>query len=530
MSTDSSSDDHAHPEQTEEPLIISLPLPRGWIDPNAAKVLRRLDQFGHQTYLVGGCVRDLLVGRYPKDFDVATSAKPREVKHTFRNCRLIGRRFRLAHILFRNSIIEVATFRQAPKDEEEEVDTVGEATGDDLLIRDDNVFGTAYDDAFRRDFTINALYYDLVQQRVIDYVNGYADIEDRIIRTIGDPARRFQEDPIRMLRAIKFSSNLGFKIEENTWNAMVEVSHDLTKSAVPRIQEEIFKMLRSGYSERAFEQLQAAGLLKLILPDQNHFFRAAPPVSNKIDEVEAALVVPVAAEIESGQQVDEALAAQAPSLSDSDSQENDADETSQDREEPWRPTTDLPPLRAYLDTFDHMVEPLGNHLYLAVLALHPAMAEVDLDLRASPQEQLTREAASWLADTGADLRLPRRDREAARHAVMGFSRMLFKRDRRRLVSTLAKKSYFPEATALYGLHCLTTGEDIDTFWRSVDRLGDAPALRPIALAVERRHGPRPPSRYNGRGRQDGRGPGRGRRGGRRRGRGRRESGPPTDKS
>src|SRR5687768_5240572 len=179
-------------------------LDRAAIDPDADRVVRKLTRAGHKAYLVGGCVRDLLVGRTPKDFDVATSATPNEIKATFRNSRIIGRRFRLAHIFFGSKIIETSTFRANPREVEEEA---GEASGDgeaqDLLIRRDNVFGTAEEDARRRDFTINGLFYDLDTGQVIDYVNGMVDLQERLVRTIGDPDIRFREDPIRILRAIK---------------------------------------------------------------------------------------------------------------------------------------------------------------------------------------------------------------------------------------------------------------------------------------------------------------------------------------
>src|SRR6185436_6701804 len=181
-------------------------------------------RFDHTAYLVGGCVRDLLVGRKPKDFDIATTATPRQVRRAFSNCRIIGRRFRLAHVYFQNGkVIEVATFRARDvRDPEEFVEngSDGEDGDADILIRDDNVFGTPEEDALRRDFTINALFYDVNKETVLDHAEGLADLRRRSVRTIGDPATRFREDPIRILRAIKFAARLDFVIEAKTLAAL----------------------------------------------------------------------------------------------------------------------------------------------------------------------------------------------------------------------------------------------------------------------------------------------------------------------
>lgn len=227
------------------------------IDVDAHKVLRRLNQFGHQAYLVGGGVRDLLLGRSPKDFDVATSASPNEVRKLFRNCRLIGRRFRLAHILFTGGkIIEVATFRARPLD-----------AGDDLLITDDNEFGDPRSDAFRRDFTVNGLFYDSGTGEVIDYCRGLEDLEARLMRAIGPPRIRFREDPIRMLRAVKFAARLSFDIEAETRQALIDERLELAKAAVPRLFEELLRMLYGGAAGQSFELLAELGLLDLLLPE-----------------------------------------------------------------------------------------------------------------------------------------------------------------------------------------------------------------------------------------------------------------------
>jgi len=216
----------------------------------------------HQAYLVGGCVRDLLLDRTPKDFDVATDAHPGEVRAIFRNCRLIGRRFRLAHVYFRGGkVVEVATFRKNPVDVGEDV-----PDGSDLLITRDNVFGTAEEDARRRDFTVNGLFYDVLTGEVIDYVGGREDLDAHRIATIGDPEIRMREDPVRALRAVRFASRLGFTIAPDTFEAMRRHAGELARCAPARVLEETFKLLRCGGSARAFELLRACGALPVVLP------------------------------------------------------------------------------------------------------------------------------------------------------------------------------------------------------------------------------------------------------------------------
>jgi poly(A) polymerase len=231
-------------------------LDRTAIDSDADRVVRKLTRAGYKAYLVGGCVRDLLVGRTPKDFDVATSATPNEIKATFRNSRIIGRRFRLAHVFFGSKIIETATFRANPRDEDDH----------DLLIRRDNVFGTEQEDAKRRDFTINGLFYDVEREEVIDHVGGLVDLEAKLIRTIGDPDIRFQEDPVRMLRAIKFAARLGFGFEPSTWRALLRWRTEISKCAAPRLLEEVHRLLRGGAARRSFELMVETGVLAVLSP------------------------------------------------------------------------------------------------------------------------------------------------------------------------------------------------------------------------------------------------------------------------
>jgi poly(A) polymerase len=250
-----------------------MPIPLDQIDPDAAKVVRRLARSGFAAYLVGGCVRDLLLGRKPKDFDVATSATPPEIKSLFRNCRIIGRRFRLAHIFFGQKIIETSTFRANPREvdagDDELLDAEQGHGDNELYIRRDNVFGSAEEDARRRDFTINGLFYDLDGDKVIDYVEGLPDLERRTVRTIGDPDVRFREDPIRILRALKFAARLNFEIEPATYAAILAHKGEIAKCAPPRVLEEIYRLLRGGAARRSLELLQATGVLTVLVPELN---------------------------------------------------------------------------------------------------------------------------------------------------------------------------------------------------------------------------------------------------------------------
>ena len=247
-----------------EPVVYKRPehcISRKNIDPDALKVLYRLSSLGYTAYLVGGGVRDLLMGRTPKDFDVGTSAKPNEVKRAFRNCFLVGRRFRLAHVRFGDKVIETATFRRNSQTVGEIIEHAAEGP------LEDNSFGTPETDAFRRDFTVNGLFYDIKDFSVIDWVGGMKDIERKIIRSIGDPDIKFREDPVRMMRAIKFSSRLGFTIERKTAAAMKRHHSCILTASVPRVCEEVFRLFTYGHSAEAFRQMWDYGMLGDLLPD-----------------------------------------------------------------------------------------------------------------------------------------------------------------------------------------------------------------------------------------------------------------------
>jgi poly(A) polymerase len=274
-----------------EPTIVPRSehaISRRDIDPDALKVLYRLHEHHYVAYLVGGSVRDLLLGRRPKDFDIGTSAHPHQVKKLFRNCWIIGRRFRLAHVKFGTKTIEVATFRRqvdVSETAEAELATVGpsdtvppeapvpeedirRAGGRaDRLIQRDNTYGTPEEDAFRRDFTVNALFYDIGTFSIIDYVGGLDDLEARVIRCIGDPDVRFLEDPVRMLRAVVLAARLQFTIDEPILESIAVHRHEIGHAAPARLVEEYYKILRSGHAEEAFRQLRGTGLLKAITPE-----------------------------------------------------------------------------------------------------------------------------------------------------------------------------------------------------------------------------------------------------------------------
>ncbi len=258
-------------------------LSRRHIDDDALKVIYRLQANDFETYLVGGGVRDLLLDRRPKDFDLGTSAHPQQIKRLFRNCWIIGRRFRLAHIKFGEKTLEVATFRKqlppetdteraAREAERERAKTAAAAAGygrsrTRRFIPRDNTFGTAEEDASRRDFTINALFYDASTGSILDYVDGMRDIRRRTIRSIGDPNERFIEDPVRMLRAVVLAARLDLSIDPAVSAAIRRHRGEIVHSAPARLVEELYKIARSGASERVIRDLADVGLLKFIAPE-----------------------------------------------------------------------------------------------------------------------------------------------------------------------------------------------------------------------------------------------------------------------
>ena len=268
-----------------DPVIVARAvhsLSRSQIDPDALKVLYRLHHNGHIAYLVGGSVRDLLLSRHPKDFDIGTSAHPYQVKRLFKNCWVIGRRFRLAHVRFGTKTIEVATFRrkitaeelaaadEPPADQGDAPEDAGPSSH--RSIHRENTFGTAEEDAFRRDFTINALFYDIGTLALIDYTGGLEDLRAGLVRSIGDPVERFHEDPVRMLRAVAMAARLGFTIDAPIDTAIAEGRREIAHSAPARLVEEFYKLLRSGAAEQAFRMMAER---KLLEPISGHLQKGA---------------------------------------------------------------------------------------------------------------------------------------------------------------------------------------------------------------------------------------------------------------
>ncbi len=278
------------------PLIIPRsehPISRSAISPNALKVLYRLNEAGYQAFLVGGAVRDLLLGIRPKDFDVATNALPDEVRRLFRNCRLIGRRFRLAHVHFGSEIIEVATFRAAaaperedgPEDEDDvegegeipaDIDTEHRAIDETGRILRDNMYGSIEEDVWRRDFTANGLYYSVDDFSVWDFVGGVEDVRARRLRLIGDPDARYREDPVRMLRAVRFAAKLDFSIETGTREPVGRLANLLDGVPPARLFDETLKLFLSGYGAKSYALLREYRLFEHLFPRSAAAFAMAP--------------------------------------------------------------------------------------------------------------------------------------------------------------------------------------------------------------------------------------------------------------
>ena len=380
------------------------------------RAVTRLIDKGFEAYLVGGCVRDLLLDRTPKDYDIATEARPPQVKRTFpRNCRIIGRRFKLAHLHFHGNtkILECSTFRRTPQERPE-----GEGDDADLLITRDNEFGTAEEDALRRDFTVNALFLDPTRDLIVDHCKGLEDIEAKVIRTIGDPVVRFREDPVRILRAAKFAGRLGFTVEKHTLAAMGETAEDLVRAAPPRVLEEILRLLRSGHAKSSFELLRDINAIEHLIPVVGKFLKKA-----------------------------------------SDEQ----------RDSFW----------SLLDTLDRRVqsqpdgsEPPPNGVLLAVM-MHGAV-------EAGREEQPTRSASSiaekLLGSLAIDLRLPRRDSGCLKRICGVQHRFEQAEDKRRFrVDAFVHSPYFEEALQLYALRTAAAGNERT----NVDHWYDLAGTHPI---------------------------------------------------
>ncbi len=408
-----------------EPSRFTGLIDRDKVDADAAKVLKRLVRSGHAAYLVGGGVRDLLLGHKPKDFDIATSARPHDVRALFRNCRVIGRRFRLAHVLFAGGkIIEVATFRRDPRDPDDggpSIDTVDDGDGvrimpskravdedQDLLIRHDNVFGEPYEDALRRDFTINGLFYDLERDEVIDYVGGVRDVRARVVRTIGDPAIRFREDPIRILRAIKFCARLDIGIDPELYDAMIDQRQGVARAAPPRTFEEVLRLLRGGASQRSFYLMWDTGLLAQMIPE----------LAAYIDDAgDAAEVV-------------------------------------------WKRLLAV-------DRLTRAGRLPNDAILLSALLLSPA--EEYMEGERDPLSAFD----SFIEDLAQRFTIPRRIRERMRLLVA-----MQKRFRDARVGNLAKREFFADAAMLYGVDCEARGAPLPTWAYDVSRFPSVEPSKP----------------------------------------------------
>lgn len=269
---------HHHTARTAVASAESLGIERHRISDNALRTLRRLQESGHEAYIVGGGVRDLLLGLRPKDFDIATSATPEAVRQVFRHSRIIGRRFRIVHVLWGRETIEVTTFRGHHQNATHR--SHGESSEKGLLLRD-NVYGTLEEDAWRRDFTINALYY-CIDNKVRDFCGGLQDVQARQIRMIGDPETRYREDPVRMLRAVRLAAKLDFQIEQQTAAPIARLAPLLQDISNARLFDETIKLFMAGHALKTFEQLQAQGLFAVLFPATARVLASSPPADTLI--------------------------------------------------------------------------------------------------------------------------------------------------------------------------------------------------------------------------------------------------------
>ncbi|MEY2785823.1 MAG: hypothetical protein RL277_2035 [Planctomycetota bacterium] len=450
-----------HPSHRSARVVSANSIDRSALDQDALRVVSRLTRQGYEAYLVGGCVRDLLIGRRPKDFDVATSAHPRQIKRLFHNGRIIGRRFRLVHIHYGDHIIETATFRRDPEsrppgDSELDADNAGgERELEDLLITEDNEYGTAEEDARRRDFTVNALFLDPVQNEIIDYVGGLRDLQDNLLRTIGDPKVRIAEDPVRILRGVKFATRLGLRIDEPTWEAMVELSPALSRSSPPRVIEEILRLLRSGSALGAFRMLRALGALRVILPMIDAYL--GDP-ENAVDTERANLF--------------------------------------------WR-------LLEALDNDVHAGYQPGNAVCLALLALRTIEREADPRTRTLPGEAKTLDqvCAEVLEPLAIQARLGRRDCAKAQRLILLQPRFTQPASRRFRPLLFVRSEEFPEALELFRIRTTARGQGWDVYEGWLERQKAAHEASPEEVEAERKQSKPRRRRRRRRGKGSGKGSG-----------------------
>ncbi|MFL5276342.1 MAG: polynucleotide adenylyltransferase PcnB [Myxococcales bacterium] len=507
-----------------------------WLDADAVKVVRRLKKAGFTAYLVGGCVRDLLLGMHPKDFDVATSAHPNQVKATFRNSRLIGRRFRLAHVYYKGGkVVEVSTFRANPLDELTDLPQ-------DLLIRHDNVFGTEQEDAKRRDFTINALFYELDDGRVVDHVGGKADLRARLVRTIGDPDVRMREDPVRILRAIRFAAKCGLSVEGRTYAAMKAHVAEIPRCAPPRVLEEVLKLMRSGASRRSFELLRDVRALRVLLPPvAEHLERAGPEAAERhlraLDALDAhvrvgeipsdavllaALLAPLPRGGAPRGPIPKAQRPQAPVPAGAETEPETGAEAEAREGEPAATDDeldrDLEAMQEAIDepdetrTTDPTEAPPSTAAEVAADPAHAPLLEGALRAEEVHDERLATDgipdfsvggagATPWslpqgvvapevvLAEMVRTARLPRRIAERTRLILAAQPLLSGERKKRRFsAQAFARQSIFPEALAIFELSVAATGRGAEQLsrWQTVfssqdfSSLGEEPDRKPAA--------------------------------------------------
>jgi len=393
-------------------------------------------------------VRDLLLSRTPKDFDVSTSATPNEIKQLFRNCRIIGRRFRLAHIFFGQKTIETSTFRANPRHDDDDDDA-------ELLIRRDNVFGTATEDAQRRDFTINGLFYDVSAQRVIDHVGGLEDLDARVIRTIGVPEIRFREDPVRMLRAVKFAARLDFTIEPETYDALVRHRREILKCAPPRVLEELYRMLRGGAARKSLQLLLETGLARVLSAQLALLFSDPETLAPEADEEApqepdskpASEEDDWAATWEDGPAIAPAKPAPPPP---SQPPDEDLTRRAAQRELAWSGLD-------HLDAMARRGDRISNALILAVISC-PFVIDDLLRPGMRPMEA-NAVLLHTLGPLVEQLHVARRDAERTRQVLLAQRRLAPSRRRRGRPMALVRRDYFDEALATYEIGALAAGRD-----------------------------------------------------------------------
>ncbi|MCA9682456.1 MAG: polynucleotide adenylyltransferase PcnB [Myxococcales bacterium] len=389
------------------------------VDHDAIKVVRKLLAAGHEAFLVGGCVRDLYLNRRPKDFDVATSARPEQIRRVFRNSRIIGRRFKLAHVFFGPKVIETSTFRANPNTEDDA------SSEEDLLITHDNEWGSVEEDARRRDFTINGLFLDVERNAIVDFVDGVSDLDRGIIRTIGEPVVRFREDPVRMIRAIKFAARLDFTIEPESWAALLECVPDIARCSRARLVEELYKLLRGGSARRSFELMMQAQLFPYIWPDYVALY-----------EPWGGLRRPVAGEAQEGP----------PALF-------------------WR----------YLQALDDYVSETGQIPSNPVIQTVLFAPLLDAQLLSSNRSDLDGEIDDLMTPPCAALGVARRDRELARQIFMAHRRMVAPSRRRGRKSSLVQRQYFHDALLFLGFTVEVREQDggnVLEHWRALATVDD----------------------------------------------------------